>query len=136
MYGKNTVYVVGNSRTNTDNAITQKFVTFFIGFVAERDSGEIVDVSCSSTIRTTDEFIVCLFIGKSLKYYDEALENEIKNRYFGSSQKAIIVAYKDAVKKFNEIPKWLQLNLNHIHRYLCMPMNIIRKRLHALCGIL
>jgi hypothetical protein len=44
-------------------------------------------------------------MGKSLKSFDEAMENEIRNRYFGSSQKAIIVAYKDAVKKFNEIPR-------------------------------
>jgi flavin-binding protein dodecin len=105
MYDKNTVYIVGNSRTNTDNAITQNFISFFIGFVVERDSGEIVDISCSSTIRTTEEFIASLFMGKSLKSFDEAMENEIRNRYFGSSQKAIIVAYKDAVKKFNEIPR-------------------------------
>jgi flavin-binding protein dodecin len=105
MYDKNTVYIVGNSRTNTDNAITQNFISFFLGFVVERDSGEIVDLSCSSTIRTTEEFIASLFMGKSLKSFDEAMENEIRNRYFGSSQKAIIVAYKDAVKKFNEIPR-------------------------------
>lgn len=102
MYDKNTVYIIGNARTNSDNAITQKFISFFIGFVVERDSGKIIDLSCSSTIRTTDEFIRSMFVGKSLKSYEDSTEEEIKNRYFGSSQRAIIVAYKDAVKKFNE----------------------------------
>lgn len=103
MYDKNTIYIVGNARTNADNAITQNFASFFIGFVVERDTGNIIDLSCSSTIRTTDEFIKSLLVGRSLKEYEQSLEEEIKGRYFGSSQRAIIVAYKDAVKKYNEI---------------------------------
>lgn len=103
MYNENTVYVVGNSKTNTDNAITNRFNSFFIGFVVDKDNDTIIDLSCSSTIRTTDEFIKSLFIGKKLIEFDSKLEEEIKRRYHGSSQRAIIVAYKDAVKKYNEI---------------------------------
>ena len=98
MYNDDTVYVVGNSKTNTDNAITNRFNSFFIGFVVEMKNDTIVDLSCSATIRTTDEFI-----GRSLIEFDLKLEEEIKRRYHGSSQRAIIVAYKDAVKKYNEI---------------------------------
>ncbi len=103
MYSEETLYIVGNSKTNTENAITHKFHSFYIGFVAEGSTGKIIDLSCSSTIRTTEEFIKSLFYGKSLAEYDENLENDIKRRYHGSSQKAIIVAYKDAVKKYVEI---------------------------------
>ncbi|PRR78061.1 hypothetical protein CLLI_19810 [Clostridium liquoris] len=103
MYNDDTVYVVGNSKTNTDNAITNRFNSFFIGFVVEMKNDTIVDLSCSATIRTTDEFIKSLFIGRSLIEFDLKLEEEIKRRYHGSSQRAIIVAYKDAVKKYNEI---------------------------------
>ncbi|MBU5676244.1 DUF3870 domain-containing protein [Alkaliphilus sp. MSJ-5] len=102
MYDRNTVYIVGNARTTNDNAITQNFNSFFIGFVVDRTTGKIVDVSCSATISTTEKFIASLFLGKTLKYFDENLEEEIKDRYFGSSQKAIIVAYKDGIKKYNE----------------------------------
>ncbi len=98
MYDRNTVYIVGNARTTSDNAITQNFNSFFIGFVVDRTTGEIVDVSCSATISTTEKFIASLFLGKTLEYFDQ----EIKDRYFGSSQKAIIVAYKDGIKKYNE----------------------------------
>jgi hypothetical protein len=34
---------------------------------------------------------------------DALLEDEVRHRYHGSSQKAIIVAYKDATRKFAEI---------------------------------
>lgn len=103
MYNKNTIYVVGNAKTNMDNAITNKFNSFFIGFVVDGDTDKIIDLSCSSTIRTTDDFIKSLLIGKSLKVFDCNLEQEVKMRYHGSSQRAIIVSYKDAVKKYNEI---------------------------------
>ncbi|MEW9096082.1 MAG: DUF3870 domain-containing protein [Clostridiaceae bacterium] len=103
MYEENTVYVVGNSKTNTDNAITNKFNSFFIGFVVELDNDTIVDLSCSATIRTTDEFVRSLFIGKKLIEFDSNCEENVKRRYHGSSQRAIIAAYKDAVKKYNEI---------------------------------
>lgn len=103
MYNENTVYVVGNSKTNTDNAITNRFNSFFIGFVVDKDNDTIIDLSCSATIRTTDDFVKSLFVGKKLKEFDSEFEAEIKKRYHGSSQRAIIVAYKDAVKKYNEI---------------------------------
>ena len=103
MYNANTVYIVGNSKTNSNNAITSLYNSFYIGFVVEIDTGNIIDLSCSSTIRTTDEFIKSLLMGKSLKVFDDNLESEVKRRYLGSSQRAIIVAYKDAVKKYNEV---------------------------------
>ena len=103
MYNKNTLYIVGTSKTSSDNAITYKYNSFYIGFVVEVENGRIIDLSCSSTIRTTEEFIKSIFIGRSINEYDTYLEEEVKKRYHGSSQKAIIVAYKDAVKKYNEI---------------------------------
>lgn len=103
MYENNTIYIIGNSKTSTDNAITSNFNSFFIGFVVNSTSGEIIDISCAATIRTTEEFVYSLFLGKSVATYDENLEFEIKQRYHGSSQRAIIVAYKDAVKKYSEV---------------------------------
>ena len=103
MYGENTVYVIGNSKTNVDNAITSRFNSFFIGFVVDTISDEIIDLSCTATIRTTEEFIRCLFLGKKLSTFDTDIESEIKRRYHGSSQRAIIVAYKDASIKYSEI---------------------------------
>ena len=52
---------------------------------------------------TRKRFVHDLFIGRSFADYDEELVGSVKNRYFGTSQKAIIIAYKDALKKYKEI---------------------------------
>lgn len=103
MYSNKTVYVVGNSKTNVDNAITSNFNSFYIGFVVDVEDDTIVDLSCTATIRTTDEFVRSIFIGRRFREFDSSIEEEIKRRYHGSSQRAIIVAYKDANIKYNEV---------------------------------
>ncbi|WP_342991416.1 DUF3870 domain-containing protein [[Clostridium] symbiosum] len=44
-----------------------------------------------------------LFIGKKFVTDAEQIEAEVKRRYYGSSTKAIIVAYRDALKRFKKI---------------------------------
>src|SRR5690625_2495301 len=103
MYHKDTVYVIGHGKTSTENAITEQFKIFFIGFVVDTENDEVVDLSCSATISTTQEFIASMFIGKKFDSYSEELEEEVLRRYFGTSQKAILIAYKDALKKYKEV---------------------------------
>ena len=103
MYKDTTVYVLGHGKTSSDNAITSTFKIFCIGFVIDRETDEIVDLECSATIDITKRFVHDLFIGRSFADYDEELVESVKNRYFGTSQKAIIIAYKDALKKYKEI---------------------------------
>ncbi|MCT4619553.1 MAG: DUF3870 domain-containing protein [Marinisporobacter sp.] len=103
MYDKNTVYIIGHGKTSNDNAITQHFGMFFIGYVVDTATDMVVDLSCASTIPTTQIFIKSLFFEKKFDQFYEEIEEEIKRRYFGSSQRAIVVAYKDAVKKYKEI---------------------------------
>ncbi len=103
MYSKDTVYIVGHGKTSADNAITNNFKIFFIGFVVDTTNDEIVDLECSATISITSRFVHDLFMGKSFSDIDPEMEHEIARRYYGTSQKAIIAAYKDAVKKYKEI---------------------------------
>ena len=103
MYNEKTVYVIGHGKTSSDNAITEQFKIFFIGFVVDTTNDEVVDLSCSSTIPTTQQFISSLFVGKRFDQYYRDIETNITRRYFGTSQKAIIIAYKDALKKYQEV---------------------------------
>lgn len=48
-----TVYVVGESRTNNDNAITAIYKSFYIGFEVMTDTDEVVDIGCTHTLDTT-----------------------------------------------------------------------------------
>lgn len=102
MFPDHTVYIIGDSKTASNNPITQKFNTFFIGLVIDRNSHEILEAECSSTIALTSKFVRSIFTGKSMNE-PEAIIEEIEKRYFGSSQKAIIVAFKNAYIKYNQI---------------------------------
>jgi len=103
LYNRNTVYIVGHGKTSSDNAITEQYKIFFIGFVIDVTTNKIVDLGSSTTVDVTSNFIKSMFIGKSFNNYDEEIEIDILKRYFGSSQKAIITAYKDALKKYETI---------------------------------
>lgn len=97
-----TYYVVGESRTNLDNAITKMYGTFYIAFEVLPETGEIVQAECSRTLELTNDFIRRMFLHKHLIEDDAVIEAEVKRRYHGSSAKAILVAYRDAVKHFQK----------------------------------
>lgn len=104
MFQQNTIYIVGESKAASNNPITQQFNCFFIGLVIDGDTHEIVDVECSTTISLTSKFIHSMLKGKSILQPDE-LEKEIEQRYFGSSQKALTVALRNANIKYLQLYK-------------------------------
>jgi len=103
MYPKNTIYIIGNSKSQKNNPITQIYNIFFIGFVVEKNSGIILDADASFILQSSINFIKSLFVGRSMEEDINQIIEEIEARYFGSSQKAIIVAFKDAHKKYLQI---------------------------------
>ncbi|MCM3781447.1 DUF3870 domain-containing protein [Neobacillus mesonae] len=101
-YNPDTIYIVGDAQTSVNNPITQQFSAFFIGLVIDTTNHKIVDAGCSSTIPLTSAFVRTLFVGQTMHDLDRISE-QVRNRYHGSSQKAIIVAFKDAQKKYRSI---------------------------------
>ena len=99
-YPQNTLYVVGNSKSQQNNPITQLYGQFFIGFIVDKTTGQILDAECNSIIEITKKFIEDILIGESLMDDYDNVRNKVLQRYLGSSQRAILVAYKDAQKKF------------------------------------
>jgi hypothetical protein len=104
VYDADTIYVIGDAQSSINNPITQQYSAFFIGLVIDCRSDKIVDAGCSSTIPLTSDFVRSIFIGKII-WETEALSSEIRRRYHGSSQKALLVALKDAQKKYRAITK-------------------------------
>jgi len=99
-YAESTIYIIGNSKSQQHNPITQLYGQFMIGFVVDKDTGCIIELGCNAIIPTTDKFIKDLFIGEDIKSSFDIIQSKITNRYLGSSQKAILVAFKDAQKKY------------------------------------
>ena len=73
-----TVYIIGESRTNLDNAITKVYGTFYIAFEIIPETEEIIEVDCSRTLELTKDFIRRLFIGKKFVTDAEQIEAEVK----------------------------------------------------------
>lgn len=103
MAQEETIYLIGESRTNVDNAITKVYGSFYIAFEVEPSSGRIADADCSRTLDLTREFVRKIFVGKLLCKDSEIIEAEVKRRYYGSSVKAILVAYRDVIKRYTKL---------------------------------
>ncbi|GAA0728506.1 DUF3870 domain-containing protein [Clostridium malenominatum] len=99
-YEKNTIYITGVSRANSTDPITVMYNGFFLGMIINKDTGEIIDVTSNAISSMTTDFIKSMLIGYSIvKELDEMI-NEINNRFFGTAQKALIVALREVHNKF------------------------------------
>lgn len=101
MYDKDTIFIIGDAKASQNNPITKKYNQYFLAIVVDRTDGKIIDVECSATVDITKRFIQSLFIGRHID--DPLIVDDINQRYFGSSQKALIVAFNDAQKKYQAI---------------------------------
>ncbi len=104
-YNKNTLYIVGDSKTAINNPITVQYSAYFIALIIDSEGAVIIDVGVSTTLQETRDFVKSIFIGYQMEKGQNPLIEEIKQRYHGSSQKALIVAWKDAYKKYEQIKR-------------------------------
>ena len=99
--------ITGSARTQLKNPITARFSSFFIVFIVEAATGKIIDLDATAMLPATSRFIRELFLGSSLAQVSPETLDLIRNTYLASSQKAIQMAYLEAVKKYNS---WLSLH--------------------------
>ncbi len=93
-------YVIGTSRTNTDNNITKNYTRFFIAFVVSKEDDKILDVEANFVLNLTKSFVHEIFVGKNFIKDQDKIVKIVEESYLGRSQKPIIIAYKDALKKY------------------------------------
>ena len=93
-------YIIGESRTNADNAITKQFGSFYMAFEVAEDTEEVLDFSCTHTLDLTENYLRRLFVGNHFPSVDVWLEEVLERRYGGSSRRAILAAYRDALKRY------------------------------------
>lgn len=98
-----TLYITGEARTNMDNAITRIYGVFYMAFEVAEQTEEIVDVDCNVTLELTRNFIRRLFLHRRMVQDSTFLEQEVNTRYFGSSGRAILAAYRDARQHYRQI---------------------------------
>lgn len=97
------IYIVGHGKSQKDNPITMRYGQFFIGFIVDSHTSEIIDCEVTAILSITSCFVKDILVGKKLDSDIDIIEQELQNRYFASSQKAILAACKDAQKKYKLI---------------------------------
>lgn len=95
-YQDSTIYLVGHAKVSDDNPIKSSYDIIFFPFVVDAVTHRIIDVSCNSVLDITRGFVRSLLVGCDLLDGVDEIATKVRRRYFGSSQKAIIAAVKDA----------------------------------------
>lgn len=93
-------YIIGESRTNADNAITKMYGSFYMAFEVDEETEQVLDFGCTHTLQLTEEYLKRLFIGRNFPKIDSWLEKKLEQCYGGSSRKAVLVAYQNALKRY------------------------------------
>lgn len=68
--------------------------------IVDKDSNVIVDSTCNTVSEATSNFIKSILIGHRITDDMQNIINEINERFFGMSKKALIVALKDGLNKY------------------------------------
>jgi len=100
IYPKNTIYITGTAKVAANDPISAIYDMFFVGIILEKDNGNIVDVTCNMVRDVTSDFIKSILVGYNLENDIEIIVEEIKERFLGIAQKAVIAAVKDARNKY------------------------------------
>jgi len=93
-------FVIGESRTNADNSITKIFGSFYLALEVDGATDEILAFNCTHTLELTETFLRKLFVGQNIYEVDDWLESTLKQCYGGSSRRAVLTSYRDALKRY------------------------------------
>lgn len=100
IYGKNTIYITGTAKISSNDPIADMFDTFFLGIILDRNDGKIIDVTCNMVKDVTSDFIKSMLVGYSLQEEADLIIEEVRGRFYGIAQKAVIAALKDARNRY------------------------------------
>lgn len=99
-YGQNTIFVTGLARPSKDDPIASNYEIFFLSLIVDKETDKIVNATCNTARAMTEDFIRMLLVGKNLFRDTDAMVQEIRQRYFGTAQKILIVSLKDAHNRY------------------------------------
>ncbi|MBC8014407.1 MAG: DUF3870 domain-containing protein [Sporomusaceae bacterium] len=104
-YGKDTIFITGVAKPAKDDPIASIYDVFFISLIVDKNTDRIVNISCNTASNMTGDFIRSLLIDRNMAEDLGAMEGEIRSRFFGLVQKALIVSLKDAYNRYMMVKK-------------------------------
>ena len=104
-YGKDTVFITGVAKPAKDDPIASTYEVFFISLIVDKNTDQIINLACNTASEMTEDFIRSLIIGRNIIEDLRAMEEEIRGRFFGLVQKALVVSLKDAYNRYMMVKK-------------------------------
>ena len=95
-YPEDSVFVTGVAKVSKDDAINAMYGTFSLSIVIDVRSNHIVGASCNMVMQETKDFLAQLLVGKNIVTDVDLMCDTLKKRFLALSQKAVIVALRDA----------------------------------------
>lgn len=78
-----TYFVIGESRTNSDDAITKIYGFSYPGFELDGQTETVLALNCTHTLDITEILLRQWFVGKNFVEIDGWLEDALNRRYGG-----------------------------------------------------
>lgn len=105
-YAKTTIYLSAYAKLPIDMPSGGMYKALDIGLIIDHEKEEIADASITLLTEETKRFLKSIMIGYQFGSGGiEPLLDEIRKRYFGSSQKAICVTLKLIFDKYSNWKK-------------------------------
>lgn len=100
-FGEDTVYFVSYARLPDNTSATHLHKVVGVGFLINTKTGIIEDVMVTLISDLCKDFLSYLLIGHNIDRDGvDALVEKVEKRFFGYSQKAVIVAIKGVYKRY------------------------------------
>lgn len=100
-YGEDTVYFVSYSKLPQEISATYVHKVVGVGFLINTKTGIVEDVMVTLISDLCKEFLAYLIVGHNIeKYGVDEIINKVEKRFFGGSQKAIVVGIKGVYSRY------------------------------------
>jgi len=100
-----TVYFVGYAKLPQNIPANNIYNRIGVGLEVNIDNGYIVNVSCTLPTQLAQDIVISCIRYHNIKQDFKKIVSNIKRRYQGDAQKAIIIALDAAHKKYNDYIK-------------------------------
>ncbi len=102
---RETIYFVGIAQLPKNIPAHELYGTIALGLEVEMDSGNIVNVSSNLATELAQNIIASCLINHNLNDGIEPPVARVERRYQGEAQRAIVMAIRNAYKKYLEFQK-------------------------------
>lgn len=99
----NDVLLVGYGKLPHNTSAEQMHQVLAIAVRFDPVAGRVVDASTTLATRVADEFISGLLIGLDLTQDAAAIVQRITASYHGHAQRAVLAAFRDLIRQYQEV---------------------------------